>query len=195
MLVHFIGSSKNLGADHTYLRKITEIVNDQGGIFTRNWVAAAHDENGKIKKDFQNDDRTNWRDVFAENLSALDRSDVVIIEGTTYGFQQGFYTSHAIKSKKPTLLLFRSDQNNHPITGFNDRWLTIKKYKDIDELEKTTKKFLKDNTIATKDLRFNFFIDRQIYSYLRDVSYETGKNKSEIIRELLENEIDRQDKS
>jgi len=52
--------------------------------------------------------------------------------------------------------------------------------------------FLKENDVSTKDLRFNFFIDRKIHNYLRWVSYKTGKPRSEIIRELLNREIERE---
>jgi len=191
MLVHFIGSSKNIATDYPYYRKIIETINERGSVLTRDWIAAAYDENGSTKKDYENNDKINWEEVYTEDCSALERADIAIIEATTYGFQQGFFTSHALRSKKPTLLLFRQDLKNHPLSGIRDRLLTTKEYHTADELEKVVNKFLKDNTISTKDLRFNFFIDRQIYNYLREVSYETGKNKSEIIRDLLEEEIDK----
>jgi predicted DNA-binding protein len=53
--------------------------------------------------------------------------------------------------------------------------------------------FLEQNHIENKDLRFNFFIDRQIYNYLRWASFKTGKTKAEILRELVLHDIERQD--
>jgi len=38
-------------------------------------------------------------------------------------------------------------------------------------------------------MRFNFFINSEIYNYLKYEAYVTGKNKSEILRELVLKEI------
>jgi predicted DNA-binding protein len=53
--------------------------------------------------------------------------------------------------------------------------------------------FLEDNNISTKDMRFNFFIDRPIYNYLRWAALRTGKTKAEILRELVQREIKNKD--
>ena len=54
-------------------------------------------------------------------------------------------------------------------------------------------KFLNENDIQSKDMRFNFFIDRKIYNYLRWAAFKTGKTKAEILRDLVQNEIEKQD--
>jgi len=53
-------------------------------------------------------------------------------------------------------------------------------------------KFMVDNDIQSKDMRFNFFIDRKIYNYLRWAAFKTGKTKAEILRDLVETEIEKQ---
>jgi hypothetical protein len=58
---------------------------------------------------------------------------------------------------------------------------------NVDEILTT---FLRDNDISTKDMRFNFFIDRPIYNYLRWSALRTGKTKAEILRNLVQREID-----
>lgn len=188
MIIHFIANSKHLNEDLPYLQSVIEEVHDTGGVLARDWLGAAINN----KESYHNDDKVDWSDVHKENLAAFSRSDIVIIEATRYSFQQGFFTSHAILHKKPTLIVARLDEKKHPLFGIKDKFLTTKSYSTEDELRKIVNKFIKTNTLSSKDLRFNFLIDRQIYSYLREVSYETGKNKSEIIRELLEQEIERE---
>lgn len=187
MIIHFIANTKQLDEDISFLRSIIEEVHDNGGILARDWLGAAINNN----ENYHNDNKADWLDVYNENLAAFSRSDIVIIEATRYSFQQGFFTSHAIQHKKPTLIVARLDEKKHPLFGIKDKFLTTKSYSTEEELRKIVNKFIKSNTLSSKDLRFNFLIDRQIYSYLREISYETGKNKSEIIRELLEEEIDR----
>ena len=55
-----------------------------------------------------------------------------------------------------------------------------------DNLEDIIRQFLTDNDVKAKDLRFNFFLDRQIYNYLRWASLKTGKAKAKILRELVQ---------
>jgi len=51
--------------------------------------------------------------------------------------------------------------------------------------------FIEENRMGAKDIRFNFFIDRKILNYLNWAAFQTGETKSEIIRKLLEQEIDK----
>ena len=193
MLVHLAGSSVDITNEYLYYRKIAEVINKQGSIITRDWINSAYEENIKAKEGITPFNvRNDWTEIQAENHKGVSRADVVIVEASTYGFHPGYFTSLALTHKKPTLLLSRGEVKS-PILGIKDPNLFVKVYHTEEDLEKIVTKFLKDNTISSKDLRFNFFIDRQIYSFLREVSYETGKNKSEIIRELLEKEIDHQD--
>lgn len=192
MIVQIIGSAQNLKEDLPFYHTVVEAIHDQGAVVARDWISAA--QNRIDKNIIRDDTKVEWDDVHKENSEAISRADIVIIEATNYGFQEGFYTSHALQQKKPVLLLTRENVRGRLIYGIRHKSLTVEHYTSNDDLAKHVHKFIKANTIATKDLRFNFFIDRQIYSYLREVSYETGKNKSEIIRELIEAEIDKQDK-
>lgn len=191
MVIHFIGSVANFEENLPYYNKIIEVIHDKGGVLARDWISivkAAGGGEAYREKDID------WADVHNENVSALKRADIVIIEGTAHSFQQGFFTSQALQRKKPTLVLFRGeDVTKRPIGGFKDKLLVTKSYNTMEELEDITKKFIRSNTISTKDLRFNFFIDRSIYNYLREISYETGQNKSEIIRKLIEHDIEKRD--
>lgn len=189
MIIQVIGSAKNLKEDLPFYHSMLEIIHDNGAVIARDWIGAAQN---RIDKNIVRDDtKVVWEEVHTENSEAISRADIVIIEATNYGFQEGFYASQALQSKKPVLLLTREDVRGLLIGGIKHKMLTVQHYGSPEELKKIVDKFIKSNTLSSKDLRFNFLIDRQIYSYLREISYETGKNKSEIIRELLEEEIDR----
>jgi len=193
MIVQIIGNARHLTEDLPFLHAILEVVHDNGAVVARDWISAA--QNHANNHSEQDDTNVEWDDAHKENTEAISRADIIIIEATNYGFPEGFYTSQALQQKKPVLLVTREDIRGRLIYGIKHKLLLTQHYDTQEDLKKVLAKFIKANTIATKDLRFNFFIDRQIYSYLREVSYETGKNKSEIIRELLEQEIDKQEKS
>jgi hypothetical protein len=187
--VHIAGSTKNTDDDLVYLEKITQTVFASHAMVFRDWVEVARSQKEKHIRD----DDIDWPHILNENIEALQKTDLVIIEATQARFSQGLQAYLAAQYKKPTLIVTRSETKNRFISGIANKYISIKPYKTEKELEAIVSKFIKQNAIPEKDLRFNFILDRRIYKYLRDKSYETGKNKSEIIRELLEREIKRRD--
>jgi len=187
--VHVTGSARNMGDDLGYLRKIIKTVYANHAMVAREWVEPALSRrNNNVQ-----DEDVNWKALLSENMSAIEKADLVIVEASQYRFNQGFQAYNAIQRKKPTLIVTRSEMKDRYLSGVGGKYLTVKRYKDENELEAIVSKFIKQNTIAEKNLRFNLILDRRIAKYLRDKSYETGKNKSEIVRRLLEKEIKRRD--
>jgi hypothetical protein len=185
--VHVTGSARQFSEDEPYLRAIMQAVYDSHAIVFRNWLDAATSRS----KNNARDQDTDWEAILNDNIEAIKKSDLVIVEATQARFSQGLQAYTAARYKKPTLIITRNPVKGHFISGVAGKLITIKEYSTEDELRATVAKFIKQNTIPEKDLRFNMILDRRIYKYLRDTSYETGKNKSQIVRELLEKDIER----
>jgi hypothetical protein len=192
MIVFLTGSSWQLRDDLPFLRKAVKSIEENGGVLARDWIEPTFERSERpvTKKAKQPID---WKKVMRGTVDAILRADVVIVEASSYRFSQGYQVALALQQKKPVLVISRQPNGTRSMSGIDNKLLTLAEYESEDELEKIIRKFMIDNTISTKDLRFNFFIDRQIYNYLRSVSYETGKNKSEIIRDLINGEIKRGD--
>ncbi|HEX6258616.1 MAG TPA: hypothetical protein VFZ48_03995 [Candidatus Saccharimonadales bacterium] len=124
-----------------------------------------------------------------EVIRAIGRADIVIANATHRTFDHGFLAALCLQHKRPTLLLFKEDTVTPLAASISDRNLTVKTYAKIDDLTTIIERFISHNTVAANDLRFNFFISRDIHNYLKDIAHTTGKNKSEIIRDLLEKEM------
>lgn len=192
MLVHFIASKSSLDKEIDQYRRILSILQNNGHTLTSNWVEEAFEI---VNSDERKFDELDWSSIYSANMEALAKTDLVIAEVTARSFAVGFQVATALQQKKPTLLLQRDSGDNH--TSFypanaKDNLLTHKIYAK-DNLEQIIEEFLTTNRIDNKDLRFNFFIDRQIYNYLRWAAFKTGKTKAEILRELVQNEIKKQD--
>lgn len=185
--VHVTGSARQFDEDEAYLRAIMAAVYDSHAIVFRNWLDAAA---SRTKKGVRDQD-ADWEAILNDNVEAIKKSDLVIVEATQARFSQGFQAYTAARYKKPTLIVTRTPIKGHFISGVAGKLITIKQYSTEDELKAIVAKFIKQNIIPEKDLRFNMILDRRIYKYLRDTSYETGKNKSQIVRELLEKDIER----
>lgn len=189
--MHVTGSLTNVEEDIAYLRRIVKTVKQNDSTLALDWIESAYSDSGKESP--EQAPEADWQAIMEETLTAIGRADVVIIEATHYTFSQGFQAAIALNQKKPVLIVSRTPVEERLVSGLKSRDSSMVEYTSEDDLEAAIAQFLRDNTISTKDLRFNMFIDRPIYNYLRSVSYETGKNKSEIIRELINREIRKKD--
>lgn len=187
MLIHLVGSQWDILDQIGTLRKIVQLIHEQGSSLTRDWIEPTY-EIAKKDKNFAGQD---WQTIYHENMEAIARADAVIVEGSTQSFAVGFQTAVALQQKKPTLFLTqkRAMLEDNFAAGLDEKLLTAMVYAN-DSLDTAVNEFLQDNDIQSKDMRFNFFIDRKIYNYLRWASLRTGKTKAEILRELVEREID-----
>lgn len=183
--IHLIASGNDFEHDLPYLQKITDTIYKNNALLTHDWIGAAIAR----KKRTPDVEDADWTSIVEESIDAIKRSDLVIAEVSFGDFNQGIQTYMAAQYKKPTLIVSRSPIEGMSISGIASKYTTVKRYSSEQELSDIVSKFIKQNSIPEKDLRFNMILDRRIYKYLRDKSYETGKNKSEIVRELIEREI------
>lgn len=187
MKVHFITSRTTLQEDMAVIQKVAEVVRNSAHSIALDWFDEAHKRNAHNTNNL-----ADWENIFKQNLETIAKSDVVIAEVSYDSFAVGYQVACAVQQKKPVLMLRHAEMEDDVFAaGITDSWAQREKYKDTDHLADIIETFLRDNDIQTKDMRFNFFIDRPIYNYLRWTSLKTGKTKAEILRELVEREIDR----
>jgi hypothetical protein len=189
MKVHFITSKQNLENEIHTLRHILKTIVDNDGTLAHNWIEDAYKNEVEAGKPVDN-----WPAIYKNNLAAIAQADVIIAETSYENFAVGYQIAVAIQQKKPVLLLRHATATKDTfVTGVDDGWVQHSEYEDEESLTATITKFIHDNNIQSKDMRFNFFIDRKIYNYLRWASFKTGKTKAEILRDLVENEIEKQE--
>ncbi|HJP80880.1 MAG TPA: hypothetical protein VJ841_00585 [Candidatus Saccharimonadales bacterium] len=189
-LVHFIASGNDLDNDLPYLQAIIDEIHNSNALIAHDWLGAAIAR----KKKTPDIEKVDWSHIVEQNLDAVRRSDIVIAEITFSDFNQGMHTFIASRYHKPTLILSRDDVKGHFISGIEDKYLTLKQYSTEEDLRSLIHEFIAKNAIAERDLRFNMFLDRRIYKYLREEAYETGRNKSSIVRHILQRAIDERNK-
>jgi len=189
MKVHFISSRTSLEKDIDSLRKISNIIKDLGHDLAEEWLEDAY---ALLVK--ESSKRSDWTATYKSRLATIAKSDVVIAEATYDSFGVGYQVSAAVQQKKPVLILRHATADSNAFaTGVIDDWVLHKTYEE-NSLTTIIGDFIEANDIKTKDLRFNFFIDRQIYNYLRWASFKTNRTKAEILRDLVLKEINKQEK-
>lgn len=188
MKVHFIASRESLENDVDTLRSIMDHVKKAGHSLASDWIDIALE---RIKSESSDAD---WKKIYQTNLENIAEADVVVAEVNHENFGVGYQVAVAVQQKKPVLLLRRASAGKDAfVTGVEDGWVKYEEYTE-QSLERSIGDFLAENDITTKDMRFNFFIDRPIYNYLRWSALKTGKTKAEILRELVMHEINNKDK-
>lgn len=185
MIVHFIASAARIDENIDSFRIVTKTIKEQGYSLTRDWIEGAYKN---IQEGVEVDEK-DWLSFVEEDFSAIAKADAVIADITFDSTAIGYQVATAVQQKKPTLLILREGRDIPAFTwNIPSEFLSKVNY-SRDNIAERIMPFLKDNDIATKDMRFNFFIDRKIYNYLRWSSLKTGKTKAAILRELVEREI------
>ncbi|HMH70290.1 MAG TPA: hypothetical protein VK502_02735 [Candidatus Saccharimonadales bacterium] len=186
MLVHLIAPVDGLKENIDSLRLIVKTVKENGHDLARDWLEIAYEE--EMSKTTSSSESV-WQEIIQSNLEAIAKADVLIADITYDNTAIGYQIATAIHQKKPVLLTLRKGREVSPFT-WNIPSTFLKKVEYTPEnVGEEIMPFLKENDITTKDMRFNFFIDRQIYNYLRWAAFKTGKTKAEILRELVQREI------
>lgn len=186
--VHLIASKKNVINNIELLRRISSFITEQKHNVLDNWVEATYELRVNKKSEGE---AVDWASIYTSNLENIAKSDIIIAETSYDTFGVGYQVAIAAYQKKPTLILRNENADTDAFaTGIVDSWIQRETYNEH-TLEPILKKFLDENDISTKDMRFNFFIDRQIYNYLRWSSLKTGKTKAEVLRELVAREINK----
>ncbi|HEY5806051.1 MAG TPA: hypothetical protein VIS56_01530 [Candidatus Saccharimonadales bacterium] len=186
MIVHFIGSKSEIREELPYYRAIISCIKSQGHTIAKEWVEEVNAlaEQGKFKREAES-----WAQVDKDNMAALAKADVIIVDCTAKSFFSGYQVAQATAQKKPVLVLTR-DKSPVAISGLSTPSGFIKSVVyELENINNIVQEFLSENTIETKDLRFNFYLDRQTYTYLRWMSETTKKTKAEVIRSLLQREM------
>ena len=187
MLVHIVGSRYQITSNIEHLRALVKCVQEEGHKVVRDWIEPAY-QNAKAGNRV-----ADWVFVYKESLEAINKADVVIADSTIPSFSVGYQVAMAMQMKKPILVLNKEGVSDSPFASGIEVGIVYKGYSP-NNLKKIVTDFLQENDIQTKDMRFNFFIDRPIYNYLRWTAHKTGKTKAEILRDLVVREIDRDTK-
>lgn len=185
MLVHFAASRYEIDKNIRHLRSVVEAIHEEGHTLARDWIEPSY--NSQIK---HGDTEIDWTEAYQDSHEAINKADVVIADTTIRSFSVGYQVAMAIQMKKPTLVLHSEGTSDSVFASGIQVGVAYKEYTP-DNVKHMIRDFLKENDIQAKDMRFNFFIDRPIYNYLRWAAYKTGKTKAEILRELVAREIDK----
>lgn len=132
---------------------------------------------------------TERKKIWLDLKSSIIKSDAVIVEASQNTFSIGYQTALALSNKKLALVLSKnSSLNSNIVMGEDNPLLMIARYDDV-TLESVLDGFFNKYVINKNELRFNLLLDRETQMYLDYRSYQTGKSKARLIRDMINNEM------
>lgn len=191
MIVHLVAHIESANKNADDLRVIVDTINSEGHYLARDWITV--EQARETQKGPEGRQKLNWQEIYNESIDAIERSDVVIAESSGFGcFGVGYQAALAVQKKKPLLILRHSasaPEQGVFSEGIDNILVQTFNYENRDDLARAIKDFLLENSSSQKDLRFNFVIDRQIHNHLKWRSFKTGKTKAEVVRDLLQKDM------
>jgi hypothetical protein len=155
---------------------------EQGHVLTRDWLWEADErlESGDTK-------HTDVKRIYRACITAIKEADLVIVEDT------GHQITVALRSRKPTLVLWRGQKHQHFasmfIHGIESELLQVSEYTD-QNLEAIMKVFIAKFADNDEDGRFNLVINGRERNYLDWVRFNGGKSRTKALREALQKTMD-----
>lgn len=178
---------KNYFAIHDYLKEV-------GCIILFDWIDDVAKAMQKSKTAAER--KRDIKDIYKKVIDAVDEADICIIEYTVPNFSTSHQITYSLLKKKPTLVL-RLNKDNKNFTGsymdaLESPLLKVKNY-DLSNYKKIIDEFIGFSKIENGPARYNIVLDKKQKYYLDWASNKYKKSRSEIIRELIDTEIDEDD--
>lgn len=187
MKVFFTGSTSKLKEDTSKYLYIINYLETLGHVNT-NYIH--YPENSDKRRSIEDEIIKKQVGVYDYSISLINSSDIVIADITTQSIKVGYQIDYALNKKIPTLVIYKKSKDFVlPIVLQHSHYglLKTQEYKELEDLKIIIKNYL--NNIKTGKIKFNLFINPEIYNYLTRRSLQEGRNKSDIIRDLILKEI------
>lgn len=149
---------------------------------TYDWVEDAYVD--LLNNNLRNEDFNSLKNA------GIDDSDIVIAEMSLKSIGVIHQVTVALQKSKPTLLLRPFSKSFKPIEAIKSNWFVQKQYKDVADANKIVSEFIKTYS-DDKKIRLHLVISAYENNYLSKEMKRQGISKTEIIRNLIKREADK----
>lgn len=183
MKIYFSHSARGTKEFETHFEQIYSLISSYG-----------HTVVGKAEPDAEriyNSSHEELVDLYKQAMSAIRKSDVVLLEVSTHSLSMGYLMQTALSMGKPVVALYVKGRAPAFAIGIDNEKLQVVEY-SINNLPQVLELAL-DYAEETSDIRFNFFVTPKISSYLDWVAKEKKLPRSVYLRRLIEDDMGKND--
>jgi hypothetical protein len=183
MQVYFIASSRLVAKDIDLYRRMHESISEGNKMVSKKvwrWLKMG-------VKDLRHIDVKAKRENYQQALKDIKKAEVVVVEVSGHSMSAGYLICQALDMNKAVIALYKGEHKPIFIGGIVNPRLFLIQYnnENVEEIVKSTfKKVLK-----LIDVRFNFFVNPRILTYLDWIANKRKVPKSVFLRNLIEREI------
>ena len=188
MKVFFTCSTSRFLENYDCYRTLCQHIKKLGHELTDDWLDEAY-------RNIQNKISGDSNNVYERKVRAINQSDVIIAEASIKSFTVGHQITLGLNKTIPTLLLFKCKNKKQKmpyIEGIKSSWLTKKSYKTKEEAFQIIENYLHLYSSKRKTYSFNLVINQEENLCLEKRMLKLGKTKTEIIRNLIQEAIQRE---
>lgn len=182
MKVFFSCSTNSILLHKAAYETILKTIKDEGHELTRDWLGKSIELASNKKPDLKRGGH------YSMVMSAIIAADLVIFDGTVQSMSIGHQLTFALDKSKPTLLLANTPEDSMKdffISGSKSSFLTMKSYKEVNDLPNLVKDFLHKNSSKSK-VRFQIVLDKSQHDFIEWASFEYKRNKSDLIKKAID---------
>lgn len=165
-----------------YYLNIRQYLIDEGHILTDDWIG----EHGTWLEQNPNASR-DIKSVYQAVITAIDKSDVSIIEFTVPNFSTSHQITYSLQTGKPTLVMRLKKDNTFKdsyIEALDSPYLHLVNYNG-ENFKETIDEFLGYACIEEGQGRYNILLDKKHKYYLDWASEKYKKSKSALLRAFI----------
>jgi hypothetical protein len=191
MKIWFGTTTSQLNTYKEYYFAINNYLKELGCILPFDWLDTAD-------KFYQTDykDR-NINKIYKQVTSAIDESDAVVIEYTVPNFSTSHQINYALLKRKPILVMRLMKDNprfsDSYLEAITSPLLTLRQYTKKD-FKEVIDEFLGIAEIGMGQQRYNILLEKRQKYYLDWAANEYKKSRSEILRDLVDDMSDQDEK-
>lgn len=186
MKIFFTGSTSKLKQDRSKFEGITDVIESLGHENT-NYIHFP--PTSRKFREAVKDRKFRKLSLYGYCMHLINNSDILVADITTPSMKVGYQIDYALNRKIPSLVLYKRYKGfvvpvvlRHSYYGL----LMVKEYKKIEEIKEIIKNFVVN--VKTSSIKFNFYLTLELHNYISRRAETERKNKSDIIREILEKE-------
>ncbi|MEI8067960.1 MAG: hypothetical protein WCG91_03380 [Candidatus Shapirobacteria bacterium] len=138
-------------------------------------------------KDLKTEPLTAKISNYKESVECVRKADLVVMEVSGHSMSIGYLISKALEISKPVIALYKKDHAPNFIKGIVDPKLIITEYENESVLRTIEEAINKAKSLV--DVRFNFFVNPKILTYLDWISNQKMLPRSVFLRNLIEHEM------
>jgi len=183
MQVYFVASSRLVAKEMGLYRRMYQCISEGNKMVSKkvwNWIKMG-------VKDLRGADVKFKRENYKQAVKDIKKAEVVVMEVSGHSMSAGYLICQALDMNKPVVALYKGEHKPIFIGGIVNPRLFLVGY-DEKNVEEVLKKVFK-KVASLIDVRFNFFVNPKILTYLDWIAGKRKIPKSVFLRNLIEKEM------